>query len=72
MGDFTLNLVSFLLNFSWFVYWSFSGYASSIGILRGSAGEVSFAKIFTRDLNASFCEIPNVTSGLSNAESCTA
>ena len=38
--------------FSWFTCWSFSRYASSIGKIGGSAGEVAFPIISSRDINA--------------------
>ena len=52
------NLVFFLvhlLEFSW--------YAPLIGTLRGNAGEIDFPNISDRDINASLCEFPSVTSG---------
>ena len=48
-----LNWYEFLIWFySWFTCWSFSGYASSIGILGGTTGEVVSPNISSRDLNS--------------------
>ena len=58
----------FLILFSsWFICWSFSWYYYSNGTLVGTSGEISFPNISARDLNASLCEFPSVTSGLEGA-----
>ena len=70
MDNWTIYLVGFLIVF--FACWSFSGYASSIGTLGGSAGGISLPKTYYRDLNASLCKFPCMTSGLAGVGFCSA
>ena len=65
MDNWTIYLVGFLIVF--FACWSFSGYASSIGTLGGTAGEVGFPNIYARYINASFCTFTSVNIGLAGA-----
>ena len=50
-----------------FTCWSFSGYASSIGTIRGTSGEVDFPKICARNINAYLCEFTSLTNRVTGA-----
>ena len=56
----------------WLTCWSFYWYAPLTGNIGGTAGEVAFPNISTRDLNDSLCEFPSVTSGIYGAGLCIA
>ena len=63
----------FLIWFSsWFNYWSFSGYAPSIGILVGTAREVDFPNIFASYINAFVFTFTSLSIGLLVSGFCSA
>ena len=61
----------FIRDISLFTCWSFYSYVSLTVTLEGTDVGVAFLNISARDLNASLCAYPGLTSGLSGAELCS-